>query len=103
MLKGLVLRHYRRFAPALDLAGEAYRAAVLSYDAFDQHNAEVKDALAVELGRVLGARGSFELWAYGKRFEAEFAAWCGRRHGIGTASGTSALQIALVAAGVGPG
>jgi hypothetical protein len=36
------------------MAGNAYRAAVLSYDAFDQHNSDVRDALSVELGRVLG-------------------------------------------------
>jgi dTDP-4-amino-4,6-dideoxygalactose transaminase len=103
VLKAFVVRHYRRFAPALDLAGLAYRRAVLSYDAFDRHNAEVRDALAAELGRVLGAPGTFELWAYSKGFEATFAAWCGRRYGVGTASGTAALQIALAARGVGPG
>lgn len=98
-----MLRHYRRFAPVLDLAGRAYRSRVLSYDAYDQHNLEVQAEIAEELGRVLSARGTFELWACSKRFEAHFAAWCGRRHGIGTASGTAALQIALTAAGVGPG
>lgn len=98
-----MLRHYARVAPALDLAGKAWRAGVLGYDAYDAANAEVQEALAVELGRVLSAPGTFELWAYSTRFEARFAAWCGRRHGIGTASGTAALQIALVAAGVGPG
>ncbi|MFZ5475531.1 MAG: DegT/DnrJ/EryC1/StrS family aminotransferase [Myxococcota bacterium] len=103
MIKSLVLRHYRRFAPALDLAGLAYRRAVLSYDAYDRQNEAVKDALAAELGRVLAAPGTFELWARSKAFEATFAAWCGRRFGVGTASGTAALQIALVARGVGPG
>ncbi len=103
LLKRLVLRHYRRFAPALDLAGEAYARAVIGYEAFDRHNDAVKDELAEELSRALGARSTFELWRLGKRWEGTFAAWCGRRHGIGTASGTAALQIALVAAGVGPG
>jgi len=36
-------------------------------------------------------------------FEAEFAAYSGTRHGIGVNSGTSALHLALLAAGVGPG
>ncbi len=36
-------------------------------------------------------------------FEQEFAAYCGARHGIGVNSGTSALHLALLAAGVGPG
>jgi dTDP-4-amino-4,6-dideoxygalactose transaminase len=36
-------------------------------------------------------------------FEEEFAAYCGGRFGIGVNSGTSALHLALLAAGVGPG
>lgn len=36
-------------------------------------------------------------------FEEEFAAYCGALHGIGVNSGTSALHLALLAAGVGPG
>ncbi len=103
LIKRLLLRHYARAAPALDLAAAAYRGAVLSYDAYGAHNAAVQDALQRELSAVLSAPGTLELWAYGKRFEGEFAAFCGRAHGVGTASGTAALQIALVAAGVGPG
>jgi len=36
-------------------------------------------------------------------FEEEFAAFCGRRYGVGVNTGTSALHLALLAAGVGPG
>ena len=36
-------------------------------------------------------------------FEREFAAYCGVRHAVGLNSGTSALHLALLAAGVGPG
>jgi dTDP-4-amino-4,6-dideoxygalactose transaminase len=36
-------------------------------------------------------------------FEEEFAAFCGRRYGIGVNSGTSALHLALLAADIGPG
>jgi len=36
-------------------------------------------------------------------FEDEFAAYCGAAHGVGLNSGTSALHLALLAAGVGPG
>ena len=36
-------------------------------------------------------------------FEKEFAAYCRAEHGVGVNSGTSALHLALLAAGVGPG
>ncbi len=36
-------------------------------------------------------------------FEEEFAAYCQAPHGIGVNTGTSALHLALLAAGVGPG
>jgi dTDP-4-amino-4,6-dideoxygalactose transaminase len=36
-------------------------------------------------------------------FEAEFARYCGARHCVCVASGTSALHLALISCGVGPG
>ncbi len=36
-------------------------------------------------------------------FEEEFAQFCDAKHGVGVASGTDALQLALEAVGVGPG
>lgn len=36
-------------------------------------------------------------------FEQEFASYCGNKHGVGVNNGTSALHLALLAAGVGPG
>ena len=36
-------------------------------------------------------------------FEEEFAAFCGAQHGVAVNTGTSALHLALLAAGVGPG
>jgi perosamine synthetase len=38
-----------------------------------------------------------------REFEAEFAAYVGCAHGIAVSSGTTALQVAVRAAGVGPG
>lgn len=38
-----------------------------------------------------------------EEFEREFAAYCGTRHCVGVGSGVSAIELALRAAGVGPG
>jgi dTDP-4-amino-4,6-dideoxygalactose transaminase len=45
----------------------------------------------------------FSLGSEVAAFEEEFALYCGPRFGIGVNSGTSALHLALLAAGVGPG
>jgi len=46
---------------------------------------------------------AFILGAEVEAFEQEFAAYCGAKFGIGVNSGTSALHLALLAAGVGEG
>ncbi len=38
-----------------------------------------------------------------RRFEEEFAAYCGTRHAVAVANGTVALELALVALDIGPG
>ena len=43
------------------------------------------------------------LGQYVKRFEQEFAAYCGAGYGLATHSGTVALHLTLVALGIGPG
>jgi len=45
----------------------------------------------------------FVLGAEVAEFEKEFAAYCSNREAVGVNSGTSALHLALLAAGVGPG
>lgn len=60
--------------------------------------AEVKAAVA----RVLDS-GVFILGPENKAFDAEFAAAMGAKFSLGVDSGTSALELALEAAGVGPG
>jgi dTDP-4-amino-4,6-dideoxygalactose transaminase len=47
--------------------------------------------------------GQFVLGKQVAAFEEEFAAFCGVRYGVAVNSGTSALHLALLAAGVGPG
>ena len=48
-------------------------------------------------------RGDYVLGADVAAFEEEFAAFCGVRHAVGVDSGTSALELALRARGIGPG
>jgi dTDP-4-amino-4,6-dideoxygalactose transaminase len=54
------------------------------------------------IGRVL-ARGRFILDEEVTAFEQEFATYCGAAHAVGVNSGTAALQLALLACGVGSG
>ena len=48
-------------------------------------------------------RGDFILGSSLEEFEHEFARYCGCEFAIGVSSGTSALHLALLAVGVGPG
>ena len=66
-----------------------------------QHAALSAELLAAA-ERVL-ASSRFILGAEGRALEAEVAALCGVRHGIGVASGTDALHLSLRALDVGPG
>src|SRR5205814_3933105 len=47
--------------------------------------------------------GQFILGDQVSAFESEFASYAGAVHGVGVNSGTSALHLALLAAGIGPG
>lgn len=51
----------------------------------------------------VAASGWYLLGPELERFEAEFAAYCGTRHCVGVGSGMSAIELALLAGGVGPG
>lgn len=73
--------------PLLDLAAE-YR--------------ELKPEIDAAVGRVL-ASGQYVGGPEVSALEEEFASYCGARHGVAVNSGTSALHLALLAAGVGPG
>jgi dTDP-4-amino-4,6-dideoxygalactose transaminase len=64
--------------------------------------APYQEAIADKL-RAVAATGRFILGPEVKAFEDEFAAWLGVGDCIGVGNGTDALQIALRAAGVGPG
>lgn len=64
--------------------------------------APYQDAIADKL-RDVAASGRYILGPEVQAFEEEFAAWLGAAHCVGVGNGTDALQIALRAAGVGPG
>jgi dTDP-4-amino-4,6-dideoxygalactose transaminase len=66
-----------------------------------QHQA-IRAELDSALARVLDTC-QFALGTEVAAFEEEFAAFCGAKHGVAVNSGTSALHLALLAAGVGPG
>jgi dTDP-4-amino-4,6-dideoxygalactose transaminase len=62
----------------------------------------LKAAIDDALRRVIES-GSFVLGEELEAFEDEFARFCGARYSVGVGSGTAALQLALLACGVGPG
>jgi dTDP-4-amino-4,6-dideoxygalactose transaminase len=57
----------------------------------------------LEALREVADSGSFVLGPKVAAFESAFAAYAGARHCVGVNSGTSALHLALIGAGVGPG
>ena len=63
---------------------------------------ELRAELDAAVGRVL-ASGWYILGPEVEAFEQAFAAHCGARHCVGLANGLDALEIGLLAAGVGPG
>ena len=62
----------------------------------------IKTEIFEAIDRVLES-SQFVLGSEVAAFEAEFAAYSGARYGIAVNSGTSALHLALLAAGIGPG
>ncbi len=64
--------------------------------------AEIESEVNAAIAGVL-QRGDFILGEGVRRFETEFADYCDAKHGIGVDSGTSALELAVRAFGIGPG
>jgi dTDP-4-amino-4,6-dideoxygalactose transaminase len=64
--------------------------------------ATIRTEVGEAIARVLESC-EFTLGSEVAAFEREFAAYCQAEHGIGVNTGTSALHLALLAAGVGPG
>ncbi len=64
--------------------------------------ASIRDDVREAVDRVMES-GWYVLGPEVASFEEEFAAYCGTKYAVGVNSGTSALHLALLAAGVGPG
>lgn len=67
-----------------------------------RQHAAIQDDLEAAFLRVVEG-SAFILGEEVERFEAEFAEYCGVRHCVGVASGTAALTLAMLSAGIGPG
>jgi len=74
----------------------------IAFNELRSQYAAIREEIDAAIARVL-ERGWFVLGPEVEAFEAEFAAYCGARYGIGVGSGTEALHLALWACGVGPG
>ena len=91
-------RHTRSFAT---MSAEIKTMPVPLLDLVRQYRA-IREPLLEAVTRVIESQ-RFILGPEVERFEKRFAAYCGTRHGIGCASGTDALELALLALNIGPG
>ncbi len=64
---------------------------------------QIKDEVGVAIMKVVDSGAYVGAGPEGKPFEAEFAAYCGVADAAGVNSGTTALHLALLAAGIKPG
>jgi dTDP-4-amino-4,6-dideoxygalactose transaminase len=85
-----VVRHDEVVSPRVPFAGLGRQHELLS------------DDLRSAFDRVVAA-DAFILGCEVEAFESEFANYCGVTHCVGVASGTAALTLALIAAGIGRG
>jgi len=80
----------------------AMRGGMVPFGGIDRDHEHLGDELRAAFDRVL-RRSCFILGEELEQFEQEFAAFCGVRECVGTGSGTAALAISMMAAGIGPG
>ena len=62
----------------------------------------IKEEIDEAVARVINS-AAFILGPEVERFEEEFAAYCGARFCVGVSNGTAAIQLALMASGLGAG
>lgn len=80
---------------------EKDESQIPAFDLVRQYQ-EIKEEIDGALARTL-TRGNFILGEEVEKFEEEFARYLGVNYGVGVASGTEALQLSLMALGIGPG
>jgi dTDP-3-amino-3,4,6-trideoxy-alpha-D-glucose transaminase len=78
------------------------RRRIVPFVGLSRQHAALDSELRRAFERVLRA-DAFILGAEVDAFEREFADYCGATEGVGVASGTAALALTLIAAGIGPG
>ena len=66
------------------------------------HHSPIRAELDSAIAEVIDC-GAFAGGPFVEKFESEFAAYCGGKYAIGVGSGTEALWLVLLAAGIGPG
>ena len=86
--------------PVLPLA--ATEGTSVPFIRLDSAFPELFAELMETVERIAG-KSAFTLGPELERFEQAFAEFCGAEHAVGVSSGTAALEIALLALGVGPG
>ena len=74
----------------------------ISFNILNGQSAEEKKDILLAVRRVFES-GHYILGPEVKKFEAAFAQYIGTKHSIGVANGLEALQISLMALGIGPG
>jgi dTDP-3-amino-2,3,6-trideoxy-4-keto-D-glucose/dTDP-3-amino-3,4,6-trideoxy-alpha-D-glucose/dTDP-2,6-dideoxy-D-kanosamine transaminase len=75
---------------------------MLAINDLQRHEASLQEEMARAALEVL-ASGWYALGRRVEAFEHAFAGYCGVAHAVGVGSGTDALELALLALGVGPG
>ena len=67
-----------------------------------KQNAPLRDEIRAAMDAIID-QNAFILGKAVEQFEAQLASYCGVKHALGLTSGTDALTVPLMAAGVGPG
>ena len=86
--------------PAFEIHG--IHSNLISFSNLRAQNQPLREELLAAVAAVLDS-GQFILGRHVEQFERAFADYCGVRHAFAVNSGTSALHLALLAAGVEPG